>query len=70
MTFLFVIILLSLVVYGQELATTFTIQPNKSFCLIEDLTKDEGQFGARFQVKDATLAVEVLKMSLIKDEIA
>ena len=45
--------------YGQELATTFTIQPNKSFVLFEDLNKDEGQFGARFQVKDGTLAVEV-----------
>ena len=43
-----------------NMATTVTLNPNKSFCLFEDLKKgDNVQFGARYQMKDGTMSVEM-----------
>lgn len=46
---------------GQaNMATTITLNPNTSFCTFEDLKKgDNVQFGARYQMKDGTMSVEM-----------
>lgn len=61
LSLLFAVLLMGGSVMAQtNMATTITLNPNKSFCVYEDLKKvDNVQFGARYQMKDGTMSVEI-----------
>jgi hypothetical protein len=65
MTFLLTLVIVVLVISAvtavdQQLASTITIAPNRKFCYFEDKRRDDNtQYGARYQVKEGTVAVEV-----------